>query len=66
MNKVPREILDLRPEQTAYCQHCKAVTSLRVTIIPQIVAGTEGHAETVVLRTYHCESCRLFVRSEEV
>ncbi len=58
--------LGILPDHTtAYCPHCRTVTNLRVTSIPQIVARAEGSTETAILKIYHCESCRLFVRSEE-
>lgn len=50
---------------TAYCPHCRAVTNLSVSVIPTIVTEPDGKEKIVSSRTYHCESCRSFVRSEE-
>jgi len=50
---------------TAYCPHCRVVTNLSVSVTLQTVTETDGKAETVASRTYNCESCHSFVRSEE-
>ena len=50
---------------TAYCPHCKVVTNLSVSIMPGIVTGPDGEEKLVTSKTYHCESCGLFVRGEE-
>ena len=55
----------MAPKQTAYCPHCRTVTNLRVTTTLRIADDQKGTAETVVMSTYHCESCCSFVRSEE-
>lgn len=63
--KVPQEIFDVIPVQSAYCPHCRTVTNLRVSTNLLIEPGPDGNAETVTVRTYHCEACCLFVRSEK-
>ncbi len=50
---------------TAYCPQCRTVTNLSGSITLQIIPGSDGKSETVVSRTYHCESCCSFVRSED-
>lgn len=55
----------LQDQTIAYCPHCRTVTNLRVTTVPQLVARPAGSAETVILTVYQCETCRLLVRSEE-
>jgi hypothetical protein len=50
---------------TAYCPHCKVVTNLSVSVMPGIVTGPDGEEKLVTLKTYHCESCDLFVRGEK-
>lgn len=50
---------------TAYCLHCRVVTNLSVSITLATVTDSDGQAQTVASRTYHCESCGSFVRSEE-
>ena len=49
----------------AYCPHCRIVTNLSVSITLRFIADADGKEETVVSRTYHCETCRSFVRNEE-
>jgi hypothetical protein len=50
---------------TAYCPHCRTVTNLSESITLQINPGPDGKTEMFVSRTYHCESCCSFVRSED-
>ena len=50
---------------TAYCLHCRVVTNLSVSITLATVTDSDGQAQIVASRTYHCESCGSFVRSEE-
>jgi hypothetical protein len=38
---------------------------MSVTIIPRTVTDGEGKIETIVIKTYQCESCHSFVRSKE-
>lgn len=48
-----------------FCTRCKKTTNIVVTVIPRIMTGPDRKAETITVRTYHCESCRSFLRSEE-
>jgi hypothetical protein len=50
---------------TAYCLHCRVVTNLSVSITLATITDSDGQAHTIASRTYHCESCGLFVRSKE-
>ena len=47
------------------CPTCKAVKNMRVTVSERKVRGADGKERTVTTRTYHCESCGLFVRSDD-
>ena len=51
--------------QTAYCPYCRIVTNLNESITLQNIPGPDGKTETIVTRTYHCQSCCSFVRSED-
>lgn len=51
--------------QTAYCPHCRTVTNLKSVDIPIIVTERSGEEKIVISRSYHCETCGLFVRSDE-
>jgi hypothetical protein len=61
-NEISSSIVTLH---TAYCPHCRVVTNLRESITLLTIADADGQAETVSMRTYHCEACHSFVRSEE-
>ena len=50
---------------TAYCPHCRTVTNLHMSISLRSISGTDGNTEMIVSKTYHCESCCSFVRSED-
>lgn len=49
----------------AYCQHCRVVTNQSVIVIPCLITETDGEEKLSFSRTYHCETCGLFVRSVE-
>lgn len=48
-----------------YCPHCRVITNLRAAVAPSIVTEPDGKEKIVASRAYQCESCGLFVRSEE-
>jgi len=50
---------------TAYCPNCRTVTNLSVSIKLRTLPAIEGKSETLISRTYHCQSCNLFVRGED-
>ena len=50
---------------TGYCPHCKVVTNLSVSIVHGVATGPDGEEKLVSSKTYHCESCGLFVMGEE-
>ena len=52
-------------KQTAYCPHCRVVTTLNVSTTLIAVKGPGGDEEMVASRVYHCEACLSFVRSDE-
>ena len=52
-------------KQTAYCPHCRAVTTLNISITLTCVNGPDGDEEIVASRTYHCEACLFFIRGNE-
>lgn len=47
-----------------YCPHCGRVTNLTVCISRVPDVGEDGELRQVETRTYHCEACHSFVRSE--
>ena len=48
------------------CSICKNSTTMAVTVTPKAIAGPDGKINVTLVKTYHCEACRSFVRSEEV
>jgi len=48
-----------------FCPSCGTSRTVSVTIIPRTVTNGKGRIETIVIKTYHCESCHSFVRSTE-
>lgn len=56
---------NMAPMQVSYCPHCRGVANLSISITPRIVTAPDGQTKIVVLKTYHCEACCSFVRSEE-
>jgi len=50
---------------SGYCPKCRRPTNLELTVSRRTVADADGRERTLVTRTYHCEACGTFVRSEE-
>lgn len=63
--RTKKTIYPMPAVHTAYCPHCRVVTNLRVSIMPGIVTAPDGEEQLVTSKTYHCQACGLFVRSEE-
>ncbi len=51
--------------QRAFCPKCGALTNMEVTTSRRKVTEPDGTVREVVTRTYHCETCHSFVRSDE-
>jgi hypothetical protein len=50
---------------TGRCPRCKEERNLEVTVSHREVTGPDGAKRVLVTRTYHCEACGTFVRSED-
>ncbi len=50
---------------TSYCPQCRIVTNLSESITLRTIPVQNGKTKTLVSKTYHCESCCSFVRSED-
>ena len=48
-----------------FCPLCRTSRTVSVTVMPITVTAEDGKIKTIVIKTYHCESCRSFVRSAE-
>ncbi len=47
------------------CPACRALTTVRVTVTSKVVTAPDGTKKKVRVETFHCESCRRFIRSTE-
>ena len=47
------------------CPTCKLMRNMRVTVSERTAPGPDGKERAVTTRTYHCETCGVFVRSED-
>jgi hypothetical protein len=49
-----------------YCSVCGSSGTMSITMMPRLKAATEdGGSKVMIVKTYHCESCRSFVRNTE-
>ncbi len=48
-----------------YCPQCRTTTNMGLTVVPKETTGKDGKRKTMSVKTYHCETCRAFVRSWE-
>jgi hypothetical protein len=48
-----------------YCPYCRTSRTMGVTIMPSALTAEDGTIKVIAVKTYHCESCRSFVRSRE-
>lgn len=51
--------------QSEYCPICRTITTVMETVVPKVITDNDGDTKVVIVKTYHCESCRSFVRSTE-
>lgn len=49
-----------------YCPHCRAARSVSVATTSRHETLPDGGVRPVRTRSYHCSTCRRFIRSEEV
>jgi hypothetical protein len=48
-----------------YCSVCKTATNMIVTVTRKAIADKDGKMKTITIKSYHCESCRSFIRSTD-
>ena len=48
-----------------FCSVCRTANTMIVTFTTKTIVGQDGKTKTIAIKTYHCESCRSFVRSTE-
>ena len=49
-----------------YCPHCRSARNVSVETTRRRVTLPEGGVRSVRTRSYHCSTCRGFIRSEEI
>ena len=49
-----------------YCSRCKGSKNMRITVSQRTEIGADGKPKQVVTRSFNCECCNSFVRSEEM
>ena len=49
-----------------YCPNCRASRNVSVQSTSRRVSLPDGEVRSVRTRSYHCGSCRQFIRSEEI
>jgi hypothetical protein len=54
-----------RSVSTGYCPFCRTAANMIVTVSPRAIAPKDGKKRTIIIKTYHCEACGSFVRSEK-
>ena len=50
---------------TERCPSCRTLRAMRVSTTRRTIPVKTGKAKTVLTRTFHCQTCQSFVRSEE-
>ena len=48
------------------CPKCQTLRTMTVTISRREEVDSEGNKQEIVTRSFHCETCRSFVRSEDI
>ncbi len=48
------------------CPHCRQTREMTLTRSTRSATGADGSARRIRTDSYHCATCRAFVRSEDV
>jgi len=48
-----------------FCPRCGAVGNMEVTVSRRQAKAPDGTVKEIVTKTFHCEACHSFVRSED-
>ena len=49
----------------AFCPRCRGSKNMRISVSRRTGTGPDGKPTQVETRSFHCESCHYFVRSED-
>jgi hypothetical protein len=55
--------IDENAASVEFCPVCRTSTTMSVSAAPDSVFTSKGKIKIIVFKTFHCESCRSFVRS---
>ena len=47
------------------CPSCKEIRNMNTSTATRTVIGEDGKKKKITTRSFHCEHCRQFVRSED-
>lgn len=53
----------LQPKE--YCPRCQAVRNMTVSVSRREGVDSKGNRKTILTKSFHCETCHSFVRSED-
>ena len=51
---------------TEFCPLCNTIRNMRITVSRSKEIRNDGKNKEIEIRIYHCESCNLFVRSDDI
>jgi len=49
-----------------FCTRCRTVRNMRVSVSRRELADPKENIKDIVTKSYHCENCGSFVRSEDI
>jgi hypothetical protein len=49
-----------------FCPKCRALRNIVVSVSRGELVGSDGNPGEILTRNYYCETCRSFLRSEEI
>ena len=48
---------------TELCPMCRKIANMIISFVMRTVTGADGETKLIKMNTYHCETCRSFVRT---
>ena len=49
-----------------FCTRCRTVRNMRVSVSRRKLVDSKENIKEIVTKSYHCENCNSFVRSEDI
>ena len=53
------------PTMSEMCPQCKAIREMKKSVSTRQVTGSDGKIREIRTTSFHCETCGIFVRSED-